>query len=58
MSGTAAGIVSILSLVVGVALVTTLVKNPQGTTGLINSSFTGFANILSAAQGNPVYGAG
>lgn len=56
MGGTAAGIISILSLVVGVALVTTLVKNPQGTTGLIDSSTRGFANILSAAQGNPTYG--
>ncbi len=56
MSGTAAGVISILSAIVGVALVTTLVKNSQGSVGLVDSLTKGFGNILSAAQGNPTYG--
>lgn len=56
MSGTAAGVISILTMVVGVAFVSTLVKNPQGSTGVIDSLTKGFGNILSAAQGNPTYG--
>ncbi len=52
MSGTVAGIISIFTLLVGAAIVTTLVRNPQGTSGLISSTFGGFSQALSAAQGN------
>ncbi len=52
MSGAVAGIISIAALLVGASIVTILVKNPQGTTGLINSTTQGFAADLAAAQGN------
>ena len=54
MSGTTAGIISVFTLLVGAAIVTTLVKNYQGSTGIINSVFGGFSKALSAAQGNTV----
>lgn len=54
MSGATAGIISIFTLLVGATIVTTLVKNYQGSTGIINSIFSGFSGALSAAQGNPV----
>lgn len=54
MGGVSAGVFSVLSLIVGVALVATLVKNSEGSVGLVNAGASGFAKILSAAQGNPV----
>ena len=52
MSGFTAGIISVATLLVGAAIVTTLVKNAQGTSGIISSSTSGFASLLRAAQGN------
>lgn len=52
MSGAMAGIISIAALLVGASIVTILVKNPQGTTGLIQATTGGFAADLAAAQGN------
>jgi len=52
MNGFTAGIVSIATLLVGAAIVTTLVKNSSGTTGIITASTSGFASLLNAAQGN------
>lgn len=52
MKGAVAGFISIAALLVGASIVTILVKNPQGTSGLINSTTSGFANLLNAAQGN------
>ena len=46
-----AGIISIGALLVGAAIVTTLVKNPQGSVGLVQAVTGGFANDLTAAQG-------
>ena len=54
MSGATAGIISIFTLLVGAAIVTTLVKNSSGSTGIINSVFNGFSKALGAAQGNTV----
>lgn len=54
MSGTTAGVIGIFSLLVGAAIVTTIVKNYQGSTGVIDSVFNGFSKALSAAQGNTV----
>ena len=45
------GIISIGALLVGAAIVTTLVKNPQGSVGLVQAVTGGFANDLTAAQG-------
>ena len=52
MDGFLAGIISVAAALVGVALITTLVKNGDGTASLINSVTGGFAKDLSAAQGN------
>jgi hypothetical protein len=54
MSGFTAGIISIATLLVGATIVTTLVKNSQGSIGLVTASTNGFANLLNAAQGNGV----
>lgn len=51
MSGFMAGLFSVATLLVAAAIVTTLVKNPSGTTGLVSSVTGGFANDLLAAQG-------
>lgn len=51
MSGFAAGIISVATLLVGAAIVTTLVKNPSGSVGLVNAVTSGFAADLTAAQG-------
>jgi hypothetical protein len=52
MSGFTAGIISIATLLVGASIVTTLVKNSQGSVGLVTATTNGFANLLNAAQGN------
>jgi len=52
MSGFAAGIISVAALLVGASIVATLVKNPSGSVGLVNSVFTGFNNSLIASQGS------
>ncbi len=46
------GIISIGALLVGAAIVTTLVRNPSGSVGLVQAVTGGFANDLTAAQGN------
>jgi hypothetical protein len=51
MSGFTAGIFSVAGMLVVAAIVTTLVKNYQGTEGLIQNTTAGFANDLLAAQG-------
>ena len=51
MSGFLAGIISVAALLVGAAIVTTLVKNPSGSVGLVQAVTGGFANDLTAAQG-------
>lgn len=56
MSGVVAGVFSVAALLVGAAIVTTLVKNGQGAAQVINASTGGFANLLNAAQGNATYG--
>lgn len=52
MSGFAAGLISVAALLVGASIVATLVKNPQGSVGLVNAVSTGFNNALIASQGN------
>ena len=52
MSGFAAGLISVAALLVGASIVATLVKNPQGSVGLVNAISTGFNNSLIASQGN------
>jgi hypothetical protein len=52
MSGFAAGVISVATLLVGAAIITTLVKNSSGTTGIITATTSGFASLLNAAQGN------
>lgn len=54
MSGAVSGIISIAALLVGAAIIATLVKNPQGSIGLVNATTSGFANLLNVAQGNGV----
>ena len=56
MSGVVAGVFSVAALLVGAAIVTTLVKNGQGASQVIRASTGGFANLLNAAQGNATYG--
>ena len=56
MSGVVAGIFSVAALLVGAAIVTTLVKNGSGAAQVISASTGGFANLLSAAQGNATFG--
>jgi hypothetical protein len=57
MSGFLAGIISVATLLVGAAIVTTLVKNPQGSAGLINAVTSGFSTDLLAAQGSSSFSA-
>lgn len=52
MSGFTAGIISVFTLLVGAAIVTTVVKNASGTSSIISSVSTGFSSMLNAAQGN------
>lgn len=52
MDGFLAGIISVASLLVGAAIITTLVKNGDGTKSLVDSLTGGFAKDLAAAQGN------
>lgn len=52
MSGFAAGLISIASLLVGASIIAVLVKNPQGSVGLVNAVSTGFNNALIASQGS------
>lgn len=52
MSGFAAGLISVAALLVGASIIATLVKNPQGSVGLVNAISTGFNNALIASQGN------
>lgn len=52
MSGFTAGLFSIAALLVGASIIATFLKNPQGTSTLIGSVTTGFANDLIASQGS------
>lgn len=52
MSGFTAGIISVASLLVAASIITTLVRNPSGSVGLVNAVTQGFAADLNAAQGN------
>jgi len=45
-------IVAILTAVIGLAIVSVLVKNGTQTSSVISASATGFSSILSAAEGN------
>lgn len=56
MSGTAAGIISIFTFMVGVGLATTLVKNASGTAQVVQAVTGGFSQDLSAAMGNSTLG--
>lgn len=50
-------IVSILTAVVGVALLATIVSKNSNTTGVLNAGFSGFNSILGTAL-SPVTGGG
>lgn len=44
-------IVSILTAIIGVAMITVLVSNRSNTVGVINAGFGGFSKALSTAMG-------
>lgn len=52
MSDLVKGMVTILTAVVGVAVLTVLVSKKNDTAGVTSAFFSGFGNILNAAQGN------
>lgn len=52
MSDLVKGMVTVLTAVVGVAILTVLVSKKNDTAGVTSSFFQGFAGILNAAQGN------
>lgn len=52
MSELVKGMVTVLTAVVGVAILTVLVSKKNDTAGVTSAFFTGFGGILNAAQGN------
>lgn len=49
-----AGVFGIAAAVVGLAMAATLVKNASGTAQIANAGFSGFSQVLTAAEGNAV----
>lgn len=49
-------ITAIATAIIGVAILTVLVKQGNNTTGVINAAASGFSTALSTAMGNPFSG--
>lgn len=53
-----AGIVTVLTAIIGVAILTQLVSSKSNTSGVINAAGTAFGTDLSVAMGNSFTGGG